>query len=168
MTKKSDVLAEERRKHRFKLFDIDTRATFILSQPVIENTSKALLNVATFVFAGSLTFLGLKDGIHQTVYLKWSWVLLGASVFAHLVLYLALLVALMAHGRVETDNFRAEETLKAGGVKELLKGALSSFANDEIFRRGAHWVIAVLIMQNILVISGSVLIGFFVFANLST
>lgn len=163
---RDNPLKQIAKQRLFKLLGIDTRQTFLLAQPLLESNLKTLLTVTTFTFAGSLTFLGLRHQLHDTVFLQWSWVFLGLSVLVHLFVQIALLDALMAHGRVETDNARATELLKANGLKEFSLEALSSFYNDGKFRKSANILLYLLVSQNIIVMTGCILMSMFVLANL--
>lgn len=164
--KKDDPLKQIIKKRRFRILGIDTRQTFLLAQPSIEKNSKTLLTVATFVFAGSLTFLGLREQVQDTLYLKLSWTALGVSVLIHAFVHVVLLDALMAHGRVETDNERATRLLKEKALLEFSKEAFSSFANDGVFRKSTNLIINLLILQNVIVVIGGILMGVFIWQNL--
>ena len=166
-SKKTPMEKEVTGKRRFWLAGIDTRTTFLLVREELQGTSKALLNAATVAFAGSLTFLGLRDSVTNTTCLKWAWAILAFSVLMHLFVHIAVLDGLMSHGRTETDANRATEELSGGDlIKGFFKNAFSSHHNQQLFFRSARYTILFLVMQVFSVLAGGVLMGIFVWQNL--
>jgi hypothetical protein len=169
-TKKKNPEEDIQKMPRFKLATINTRTTFILVEPLLEKTSKSLLTVATVIFGGSLTFLGLRNGYEHTTYLRLSWLMLAISVVIHLFVQIAMLDSLIAHGRTETDVDRANESLKEGNLLDTISGffrsAFTSHYNQQLFFRSVRYTQFFLLLQFITVLLGGCFIGIFVWLNL--
>jgi len=165
--KKTEIQKEIEKGRRFKLNFADTRSTFLLVHPLIQEISKTLLTVATVTFAGSLTFLGLRDDTHGEMFLKLSWIMLALSVAAHLLVSLASLDSLISHGRTETEAGRANEEIEQNGLSlEFFKNAFTSHHNQATFFKTAKLTIVFLILQSVLVLIGGVFMGMFIWRNL--
>lgn len=167
MSKKIPLEKEIAKKSRFKLAGINSRATFMMVEEAIKSTSKSLLTIASVIFAGSLTFLGLTDKVGDSGLLKWSWLILGASVLAYLFVRMAIIDSLLLHGRTETDAKQAEDRLVQEGLTmNFFKAVFSSHGNQANFFKVVSWLLAFLILQALAVIAGGILMGMFVWQSL--
>jgi hypothetical protein len=154
---------------RFKLLSIDTRETFLLVEPTIQSTTRSILTVCTVIFGGSLTFIGLRDNIKSSIFLKYSWLVLALSVVAHLFVLVATIDSLVAHGKTETDSKRALEGASEGNFMDKITGffknAFSSHYNQQLFFRSSRYLVSSLIIQIVLLLIGGALMGVFIWQN---
>lgn len=156
-----------------KLATFGNSRTFIATWPIVKEASKTFANVAGLIFAGSLTFLGLrlKVSLDDTALLQWSWIFLGTSVFMHLFVYMAGLDAHLGHHKASGAYNQLTKIAKGKDGnwqpdEQFMKANFRMYWDQKTFFRSSRYLIFALIFQVLTLLGAGFYMAQFIATNI--